>query len=272
MKLSLGITPRDYSVIGGASYDADAQAYFTANTSITNPADKTAINDFYLGLKTDSIYSKIKVMNMPIWGSAASCKWNLVNPLDTDAAFRSTYSTGFTFSSSGTKGNAVSAYSKLFFTPSIDTTINNLSFGFYSTSSRIASASKITMGSSNGSDPRCYLQAYNSNALRGGINQTGNSSFSVGSSTGQFHASRINGTQLILGRNNSFSTITVSSTTVVSNSFAVWANQSAANTFAGYDDLQLSFIYVANGLTTSELSLLDNRINSLMTYFGINTY
>jgi hypothetical protein len=53
MKLSLGITPRDYSVKNGVTYDADALAYFNANTAITSAADKNAINTFYLGLKSD---------------------------------------------------------------------------------------------------------------------------------------------------------------------------------------------------------------------------
>ncbi len=98
MKLSLGLTPRDYSVAGGAvAYDTDAQAYFTANTAITSAADKNAINTFYLGLKSDGIYTKIKAMYLPLWSTATNNKWNLVNPLDTNGAFRLTFATGMTF-------------------------------------------------------------------------------------------------------------------------------------------------------------------------------
>ena len=114
MKLSLGITPRDYSAAGGVTYDTDALAYFTANTSITSAADKNAINTFYLGLKSDGIYTKMKAMYLPIWGSAASSKWNLINNRTFDLSF----TTGWTYSSSGITPNGTSAYADTFLIPS----------------------------------------------------------------------------------------------------------------------------------------------------------
>ncbi len=78
MKLSLGLTPRDYSVAGGAvAYDTDAQAYFTANTAITSDADKNAINTYlFVNAKSQGYYSKIKEMILPLWSTATNNKWD----------------------------------------------------------------------------------------------------------------------------------------------------------------------------------------------------
>jgi len=110
-----------YKPISAIAYDPDAQAYFNVNTAITSDADKTAINDFYLGLKTDGIYSKLNYMYFPIWLTASNCKWNLIN----NRTFDLTFSTGFTYNLAGLKGNGTSAYANTFFAPALYNNFDN---------------------------------------------------------------------------------------------------------------------------------------------------
>lgn len=263
---------RKYSgiyMLKGVSYDPDAEAYFTANTSITNPADKTAINDFYLGLKTDLIYTKIKAMYLPIWGSAATCKWNLVNPLDTDAAFRAVYSTGFTFSSGGIQGNGTSAYIDIFFIPSAVFSQNKISYGFYSRTSRSGSNLIYAMGIDQTTiRTRLNLRLVGGTNMLTSVSGNDDSSFVVSDTKGFYQTSRTDFLSINRGV-NIYSNVANSSTGINNIKFVIFA-QNRNNIIERYETVQSSFFYIADGLTISEMNNFKTRVNTLMTYFGLN--
>ena len=54
---NLAITTKSYAVAGGVTYDADALAYFTANTAITSDADKN------LSVHLDSRATKVSTIS-----------------------------------------------------------------------------------------------------------------------------------------------------------------------------------------------------------------
>jgi len=250
-------------------YDADAQAYFTANTAITSDADKTAINDFYLGLKTDGVYTKLKVMNLPIWGSASTCKWNLVNPLDTDAAFRAVYSTGFTFSSGGIQGNGTSAYIDIFFIPSAVVTQNDFSYGFYSRTTRAGSNTINAMGVDQTTiRSRLNLMSGSGTVMTGSVNGSDNSTFAVSDTKGFYQVSRTLSTSINRGV-NTYTNVLNNSTGINNINFVIFA-QNRNNIIERYETVQCAFFYLANGLTIAEMDNFKTRVNTLMTYFGIN--
>jgi hypothetical protein len=269
MKLSLGITPRDYSVIGGASYDADAQAYFTANTSITSDADKTAINDFYLGLKTDSIYTKMKAMYLPIWSSSASNKWNILNPVDSDAAYRLVFSTGWTQASTGIKGNGTSAYIDTFILPSSVITQNSAGLTIYCrTAATVQGKTDIGSQGATGSG-RLYLNAASASYAYP-INISSLSTVNGISSQGVNTSSRIINTTTKLYKNG-VQASTQSSTSISVNSVKMYIGALNNNgNAASYSDKEYTLLAVHTGLTDAEAANLSSRIITLMTHFGIN--
>ena len=90
------------------AYDVDAQAFFTAvegggDTLTTDEKDGT--NTLVVGLKSAGIWTKLKAFYPLVGGTITSQKWNLMNPLDTDAAFRLTFDNpgSFTFNAKGWK-------------------------------------------------------------------------------------------------------------------------------------------------------------------------
>ena len=272
MKLSLGLSPRDYSVAGGVTYDADAQAYFTANTAITSDADKNAINSFYLGLKSDGIYTKIKAMYLPIWGSASASKWNLVNPADTDAAFRLTFATGMTFTSSGMTSNGTTGYANTQFNPSVSSTLNNTHYSFYSRTNNDTSA--IDMGYANISGVQWILSLrftgvgtisdqYNGTTGRVSTAQTDSRGFFIGSrTTSAIHKAYKNGSQIgttNTGASGSFLSLNVA-----------LLGQNRSGTVTNYSTKQCSFASIGTGLTDTDATNFYTRVNTLMTHFGIN--
>lgn len=269
MKLSLGITPRDYSLTGSVTYDADALAYFTANTAITSAADKNAINTFYLGLKSDGIYTKIKAMYLPIWGSAASCKWNLVNPLDTNAAFRLTFATGMIFTSSGMTSNGTSGYANTFLAPSTFYS-TNMHLSYYSRTSTVGTAVEIGSSTISG--------ATNYNQLRNAVNvvfgQTTNglvNYLSLSNASGFYFATKVSNSSRRIFRNGVLnnSTTTTDSNPLSSNNIAICATNTNG-TIELYSTKQCAFSSIGDGLTDTEATNFYNRLNTLMTYFGIN--
>jgi len=82
-----------------AGTDPDAQAFIDA-TGISG-TDATAINDLVVGLKADNTWNKFKVIYPMVGGTATTMKYNLVDPQDTDAAYRITYNGTNTFDSNG---------------------------------------------------------------------------------------------------------------------------------------------------------------------------
>ena len=98
-------------------FDADAQAFITA-AAITDVTQQNAINTLVVDLKGYSIWTKMKALYPFVGGTATTHKFNLKNPLDTNAAFRASFVGGITHSSTGVKGNGINAYFDTWIIPS----------------------------------------------------------------------------------------------------------------------------------------------------------
>ena len=111
------------------AYDADAQAFITA-TGITDLTQKNAINQLVLDLKGYSIWTKMKALYPFVGGTATTHKYNLKNPLDTDAAFRLIFSGGITHNSNGITGT-VNGNANTFVNDANDLSINDKHISMY---------------------------------------------------------------------------------------------------------------------------------------------
>ena len=262
-------------IIESSDYDIDARAYFAANTAITSPLDKRAISDFYGGLKSDGIYTKIKAMYLPIWGSASASKWNLKDPRDLDAAFRLTFATGYTFSSGGMLPNGTSAYADTFLAPSSAyPSADSKHLSFYSRTNAATSNSSSTIGSDNGSTGYCRM------TVRGASNQLAhvyggtNGTFATTetSSLGFYLANRSTSTASQLYKNGSLvgnGNLTIGTTSQITQTLLISAARSGG-IITYYDNKECAFASIGDSLTSTEVTNYNTRVNTLMTYFGIN--
>ncbi len=117
---------------GGSSYDPAAAAYFAA-AGITDSTQKDAYNTLVTSLRSYGIYSKMFALYPFLGGTASSHKWNAINPLDTDGAFRIVWNGTVTHSANGVQGNGTTGYGDTKFVPSTSGfTTTNGSFGIYS--------------------------------------------------------------------------------------------------------------------------------------------
>jgi len=107
---------------GGSTNTARTQAFLTA-TGITDPQIINALNTMDLSLISAGLLpagtgaGRIKVLYPFVGGTAATHKFNFVNPLDTNAAFRLVFFGGWTHSANGALPNGTNAYANSFFNP-----------------------------------------------------------------------------------------------------------------------------------------------------------
>jgi hypothetical protein len=116
----------------GGGIDSDAQRFIDA-TVTTNPTIITALDTLVVGLKDYGIWYKLHYYYPFIGGTATSTKFNLINPIDSDSAFRITWNGGVTFTN-GVLSNGTNGYGNTHYTPAIDGGNNNSSIGYKSTS------------------------------------------------------------------------------------------------------------------------------------------
>jgi hypothetical protein len=96
--------------------DPDAQAFVTA-ANIQDQVQADAVNNLCISMKAQGLWTKMKAIYPIVGGTAAQHKFNLKNPLDTDAAFRLSFLGTWVHDSTGILSNGVNAYANTFFTP-----------------------------------------------------------------------------------------------------------------------------------------------------------
>jgi hypothetical protein len=147
-------------IFGG--FDADAQAFITA-AAITDNTQKNAINNLVINLKAAGIWSKMKAVYPFVGGTAATHKFNLKNPADTNAAFRLSFIGGWTHTATGALPNGTNAYANTFLDTQNDLSLNSGHFSFYSRTNLPTAAIRIDMGALRPS-PDSYSDLNSSNS------------------------------------------------------------------------------------------------------------
>ncbi len=129
--------------------DADAQAFVT-NAGIVDQVEANAINNLVIGLKADSLWTKMKAVYPFVGGSALAHKFNLKDPRDLDAAFRLQFLGGWTHSSTGATPNGTNAYANTFLTPSSVLTNANHHLSYYSRTQALTNSIEMGVGDTLG--------------------------------------------------------------------------------------------------------------------------
>jgi hypothetical protein len=96
--------------------DADAKAFLNA-AGITDPLITSAINTLVIDLKINDLWNKIQAAYPFVGGTSNTCKFNLKNPANTNAAFRITFAGGVTYNSTGITGNGINGTANTHYVP-----------------------------------------------------------------------------------------------------------------------------------------------------------
>lgn len=149
------MTKNTYPSAAVASYDLDAQALFT-NAGITNENEKTKYNDFVLREKAAGRYAKCAFFYPFLGTTAATQKYNAIDPRDLDVAFRLSFGGGaVTHSNMGITGST--SFGNTFFNTSTNYPSGFITMGVYSRTDN--NTTTVDMGSYNATGTK-YQQMF----------------------------------------------------------------------------------------------------------------
>ena len=268
----LGIRTRNgqiNTVIQSASYDSDALTFITT-AGITDTTQQSAIDILVKSLKTNSIWDKIKCAYPLVGGTSASHKFNLKNPVDTDAGFRLTFSGGWTHDSNGITGNGLNTYANTFFKPSVQYANANSSHmsNYCRTNS---SGTYLEMGCQL---PGSAFKLYNnySGVAYISLNDNTSSSSTVQGARADtmMIASRTSSTSMFVKRNNGTEvTLTSTSSSLVTQNLYLGAlNNNGVISPAQYTNRTYCWFSVGDSLTTTDATNLNLAVQQFQLTLG----
>ena len=256
------------------SGDADAQAFITA-AGITDNTQKSAIETLVTDLKGYGIWTKMSALYPFVGGTATTHKYNLKNPLDTDAAFRLVFNGGWTHSSNGVLPNGTNGYADTKLVPNTSLTFNNTHLSLYSRTNIVTNAWNGASNSylpifammlrSSDNPNLVYFDGYDYSAHRISATNT--------DSRGLFIASITSSTsQKIIKNGSVLVTNTTAQTQSALPSYSMYlGNRNDAGTITGtYDNKELAFASIGDGLNDTEAANFYTAVQAFQTTLSRN--
>jgi hypothetical protein len=263
--------------------DSDAQA-FIVSANIQDTTQAGAINTFVIALKGYGLWTKFKAIYPMLGGTAASHSINLINPRNTDSAYRLSFNgAGWVHSSTGAKPNGTSDYANTFLNPSTAFADfkNNNHLSIYSrTQNPISDGWNIAVGNADVGDPlwglaikRPTWNVYTNPIIYDFGNYSGNGrivttyndarGFWIGSTTASnSHKLYRNGTSLATSTN-------VASGTISNANFYIGRINNTGGGGINYGlDNELALVTVGDGLTDAESSNFYIAVQAYETTLG----
>jgi hypothetical protein len=256
-------------------FDADAQAFFNRVTTAggtLSATEQNAINTLVKQMKTDGIWTKMKAIYPMVGASAAACAQNLKS-----SSFTGTFTSGWTFASTGVTPNGTSAYMNTGLNVLSQTTLNSFSMSFYSRTDSV-NVGATEIGATN--DRTDFLPLVTLEIKRtansilnqfaaciysyqsGQISQTSNLN-----SQGFYQASRTSSTSFKTYKNNlNVSNITSTQNQAINVNSNVFIGAMNAITAAeNFSDRQCAFASIGDGLTDTEASNFYTAVQAFQT-------
>lgn len=247
--LATGTTTADLTV--GSAFDADAAAFFdrvtTAGGTLTT-TEKNAVNTLVIQMKADGIWTKMKAIYPMVGASAAACRQNLKS-----STFTGTFTSGWTFASTGVTPNGTSAYMDTNYNPSVSGQLNSAHLSVYQRTNLGLSGILVLMGVKIGNDIQTIVPAAAGNSYNS-VNGTDTVlSFVYSRTDSLILTNRTNSTNFTNWRQSTkLNTINQNSTNRPNGN--IWIsgrNQNGSLIFP--DSNEKSFVTIGEGLTDTEI-------------------
>ena len=186
-------------------------------------------------------------------------KFNLVNPVDSDAAFRLTFNGGWTHSNNGALPNGTNGYADSFLTPSTSLSISSSHLSIYS---RTNTTSPAYVGYDIARGNYSLITQYNGNTFFANLENAGLylASATVSNGLGFYIASRINNTSVQGFKNSSKLINAVQSSSLATSSLLIGTIGTT-----NFSSKQYAFASIGDGLTDTEATNLYTRVQAFQT-------
>ena len=260
---------------GGGGFDPDALAFITA-AGITGATQQAAIIQLVANLKgtgsttnNTDVWSDLKAIYpyCPIDDSTATrdaFKYNLINPLDTDAAFRIDWFNSPTAAITGITGNGTNQYGNTHFKPLTElTNVTDASFGFVSRTN--SSRGGAPFGCNDGAK---YFNVYLRNTSTVGFRIGSVDTFSgvVNNSSGVFITTSNVANEIKTYQNNNLIRTYTNTDILPDLDCYLLANNSGTLGLASTNEL--SFTFMGAALTVNQAEDLYDAITTYNTSLG----
>ena len=250
-----------------ASFDADASAFFarvTAAGGSLTLSEKTATNQLVLDLKANSLWTPMKAIYPMVGASAAACAQNLKS-----SSFTGTFSSGWTFASTGVTPNGTSAFMNTTLIPNTSLTNNNLHLSFYSRTQNSQSSAELgssNLGNVNQYTLDLYYQSISAKVFVAGSYPTASASsintdtlgFGIGSRSSTTSA-KVYMDGVLLSTQTSLNTFGLPT-------FSIYIGcQNSANATSEFSSKQCAFASIGDGLTDAQASAFYTNVQTFQT-------
>jgi len=250
--------------------DADWLAYYNrviaAGGSLTT-TEQNATKTLVADLKAYGIWSAMKAIYPMVGASAAACAQNLKS-----SSFTGTFTSGWTFASTGVTPNGTSAYMSTGFSINTEqTSANNYTHGFYSGSIGGASATKCSMGALTGSSESDILIRWAGNNFYANIcEQTYNNAIS-NSDTHGFYVANRNTTNRTQSWKNGVKIVDIANTpTSKTTDSIIIGARNTGGTAGNFDDKRCQFAFMGDSLSDANQSNLYTAVQAFQTTLSRN--
>lgn len=244
-------SPAGDTEIYGVREDSDATAFLNV-TGITDTTITSALNSLVIDLKSYGLWSKMKAIYPFVGGTATTHKFNLVNPLDTDGAYRLSFLGGWTHSANGALPNGTNGYADTFLTSNLMAQ-NSAHLSIYNRTNSVGNYVDMgcTTASSSGNDNQ-LITRFTGNINYSAINATSIAGFSNSSSDGFNIITRTTSTIMNFFRNNIKTAITKASIAPNNVKITIGARNINNTSRELYSNRQIAFATIGDGLTDIE--------------------
>ena len=252
----------------------DAQAFVTA-ANIEDQVQADAINTLVIDLKANNIWNSMSALYPFVGGTATQHKFNLKNPLNTDAAFRLVFNGGWTHSSDGALPNGTNAYADTKLNPLSVLTLYSNHISYYSRTNNNSGVDfDMGVGTNLGYMSNSLFIRRSSNTAgydSGNVISTNRISFSNANSLGFYNGS--------ITANNSRKYYK-NGVSQISNTTILTQDNSNANIFIGayneyngsgasyYGTKQCAFASIGAGLTDTDATNFYTAVQTFQTTLG----
>jgi hypothetical protein len=259
---------------GGGGYDADAQAFFDRVTTAggtLSTTEKNATNQLVLDMKSAGIWTAMRAVYPMVGASAAACAQNLKS-----SSFTGTFTSGWTFASTGATPNGTSAYMNTGLNPDAQgLTTANAHLAYYARTAA-TTADPVELGNFTNNNVAIILQSkgeatqlrfffsYYLRAVQ--VVAIGATGLLLGSSTGGNTRRDIyrNGTSV--GNN----TTTDTATSLGNYGIYLGAANIGNTSVASYTNAQCAFASIGQGLSAVNMSNFYTAVQTFQTTLSRN--
>ena len=251
--------------------ERDAWAFLDA-AKITSSRQQRAVIELVRGLKHAQLWSKMKAIYPFVGGTATTHKFNLKDPRDADAAFRLSFSGGWTHSTTGVDPNGTNAYADTFLIPSTQLTYTDSHGSVYIREDIAGDSRQIEYGSYVGSPNRLfglYSRYLNNTDADIGDFNTSRITVSNTDSRGYYMVRRNSNSNLRLYKNGTTAgTNTNNDTSGLPTNSIYLSAVAVTGTIVQYSPRQIAFATFGQAITDTDATALYNIVQRFQTSLG----